>query len=346
MDLSKADGVLKGLNKRLSPIERDFLLKEFRNYSAQACSWTVSRAGEFIWESLTQEDALKGKDLEHFQDYFIRLLRTSSKLSPSCGCAFHRDQLVVLGTKLRKKGSSWLVTFFDVLTSVDEKLHLYLPGRKVNKKDSALLSHFMLLNKFVTHNTSARGQLASKKLEIEMIKKLSPLAAPHTRYDLLMGKNRLMLLKGTIGSYCNPVGATERLTPCKGVKPFSTFTDEVSKLSPNRSFVEKVLCNLGIPFDRKEVWIELQYPITAAAVDFKKHGMAMACPTVIEARGKWAFRPDRPKSCVHGIARNLKNNLKGIPEVAHEPVPIQALRDAIVWPTVTTGWGIGSNLRR
>jgi hypothetical protein len=344
VDLTTATGVLKGLHNILTAGETDYLLKEFQTFYARTHSWKVSRAGEFIWDSLTKENALDS-DLSHYQKFFVELFRSgrANTVSPLCGCAHHLKQFEVLRKKLLRKRHVWLVTFLDILSSVDERLHVRLPGRKVGRADSERLSRFMLLNNFVIHHTNARGIGARKKLAAEMIQKMGPSSAAGERRDLLTGKNQLVLLKGTVGSYGNELGATTRREPCNGIKPFSTFSKAVWKTCPDKSSVEMVLCELGIPFGIRQIWIELQYPVTSVPIDFKR-SLSLACPTVIDARGNWAFRPDRALDRTHGIARNLRNNSKGMPEVVHAPVPIQSVEDAIVWPETKTSWGQNSRL--
>jgi hypothetical protein len=347
VDLTKAKGVLSGLHGRLSHDESKYLSDEFQAYYADVYAWRVTKAGKHIFCSLTKENALD-PELVSFQGDFVELLRdaTRDNVVPRCDCAFHKQLLALLKTQLSLRQHLWLMNFLDVLTASNERLHAYLPGHKVADTNGERLSRFMLLTKFIEHHTTTTGTIARKDLFDTAVEKLAPHCNPFERHDLLKNRKGFGLLKGEIGSYGNEIGAMIRREPCKGIKPFSTFSTNVRKRCPDSSSVELILNELGVPFEKGQVWVELQFSAAAAVVDFKTQGLALACPTVVDARGNWAFRPDRAPGGSTGLARNLKNNKKGMPEVIHNLVPISLLDDAIVWPETTYGWGSGSTLAK
>jgi|GEM_PF-4744197 len=340
--MTTANGVLRGLHSSLSAGELYYLSKEFETFYADVYSWKVNKAGEYIWDSLTKENAFGRKKKEKFQIRFLELFKGGTHISPRCGCARHQEMFEDLQKRLAHKQHSWLIDFLDILSAIDEGLHVFLPGRKVDSTTTERLSRFMLLKNFVIHHTSVRGEIARKKVAKEMIEKLAPRCAPGERYDLLWNQKAFGLIQGKLGSYGNAIG--ERIEPCSGIKPFGTFSYDVWEKSPESSSIETVLCNLGIPFDKNQIWVELKYPATKVCISFKNGRHALACPTVVDARGNWAFRPDRVVDGSHGIARNLMTNKKGMPEIVHKLADITVVEDAIVWPKTRYGWGKNSKL--
>jgi len=344
MNLIAATGALKGLHLSLRARERAYFIKELQTFSVNSYSWRVNKAGEQLWNSFTAEQELNGV-LPKFHQTFCDLLRCyRNPRSFRMCCPHHQSQLKMLCTTLKSRGSSWIQTFLDVLAgiSLNDDLNALLPGLKIPPASTARLSRFMLLEQFIRFHTFCRGASAKAKA-VEMTRKLAVHVPASERYERLLIHKIFGGLCGSIGSYANTVGAMPREEECSALKPFGTFSDRISKEYPDKSNIETVLTNLGIPFDNNQYWIELVYPAREACIRYeRKKTNALACPTVIDARGNWAFRPDRNSQKTHGIARNLQDDSHGLPEIIHKPVPIGLLDDAIVWPKTKRGWGTHS----
>jgi hypothetical protein len=344
MHLTSAGGALLGLGSALSAAERAYLEDEFRQFSVVAGSSRVKLAGQCIWDSLVEESDL-GKGAKRFRMEFIGLLRShAASGSQRLCCKHHEDQLEVLKIKIATRQHGWLALFLDVLSSVCEDLHALLQNFRLKRRTTIRLSRFMLLDKFILAHTDIYGDRLRLSVAKEMIKRLAPECAPGERRDLLFRFQHFGEIQGRIGTFPNLRGLRRRVEDCASIKPFATLTDDVTKVSRDRSSIETVLTRLGIPFNRGDVWTELQYPAWGVGFRLAKSRF-LGCPTVVDARGNWAFYPKRTKDKKYGFCRNLKNNLPGLPEVIHA-LHDEQFEDIIVWPKAKAGWGKGSILTK
>jgi hypothetical protein len=344
MDLSTADGALKGLHTRLTTADCAYLEEEFRRRDADWYSWIVADCGQHIWNSLTAENAFDSQ-LNHFHEVFCALLK-SPTVAPNfrfC-CDHHEDQFDVLRDKLAAKDHKWIDNLLDVMAGISGKkddLKALLPGMTIDKDNTIRLSRFMPLKRFISCHTMTRGRRSREEKADDMAAKLTPKCPAHERHELLLERKEFGVLNGDLGSYPEQIGKERRIDFCDGIKPFSTFSEKVNAKCPDKSSVETILLNLGVPFDKNQVWIELTFTAQNAAIAYRGSRRALFCPTIVDARGNWAFRPDRAIG-KNGFARNIKTGEQGMPEVVHKPVPIKMIEDAIVWPKTKVGWGRGS----
>lgn len=101
---------------------------------------------------------------------------------------------------------------------------------------------------------------------------------------------------------------------------WATFTSEIENHLNQNLEIDDLCERLGLWIDRLEYIIEIRYK-TAEARNVRK-------PTVIEAGPSLTFRPSSTDD-PYGFTWDLAANDIGLPEVIHEPIPIQGVDEIL-----------------
>ena len=330
-------GLLKGFDKLLSTADRSTVEAEISDYKATWDRTIIDCAGTEIAKSLETEYYTPAAFRRGFQAAFAGLLRQGrAEAKKNLCCTHHRLLWSHLAARLASGESGWITSALDLLPALEPSLLAQL--RCHSPCSSKYLSRFMPLNGFLKVHIRHPAPTAFDRAQ-NLLHQSIPRAA---RTAALRGK-MLGGLRGHVGAYPNIHGTINFIVEdCMRVKNFATYKDAVDNLvgGDRTGAPEIVLKSLGLPFSKNQLWIELQLRTDDVAIEYKSPAEnTLAVPTVVDARGNWAFRPDRDVPPQHGYARNLSDDSRGLPEVLFQPIDIQRIHDAIVWASpTTTNW--------
>lgn len=331
-------GLMTGIESQATSGELallDALLKECRvNWFGK----DVIEPGQQIWWSMVSEDFNDGNFRTKYQSRFLELLRAllASVDPPIHCCDYHRGLCDSIRSAIVKGEYSWLVAFLELLAASAPELHNQFPSELIYTLPAGepMLSRFMRLKTFIDNHV---GQDYSLGIEQHFIKMLSPKRSRLLR-RLVRDNEDLGVWHGRIGSYPSVIGVAEvHFVWCEGIKPFATMKTSVESSVDRSLCPDAILRKLGIPFAKGQYWVELIYSLRDVSVFRPVPGRAgVFIPTLLEAAGNWAFRPDRDPLRRTNFARNLHDGARGFEEVIHNRVDIGLLDDFIVWGAPTS----------
>lgn len=343
-------GLLEGIEAHLAPGEEQILIEIFAHYRAEHFLYSVREAGTQILKSLCAEASCSDEVRTAYQSAFLSLLRSARGLQPlpSACCEYHKSLFSAVASDVNAGRPLWLKTFLEILSALTEQLHFQFESPiQADATTSQELSRFMTLEAFIKFHTNEEYSSATRD---RFIQRLAPCYSRRARENVRRN-GELGEWHGKLGTYSGPTTSGPTLLQtyardCPSIKPFSTFTYEITRRFDREQLPDNMLRALGLVFDINTHYIELIY--CAEHVRFFRDSdrrRYLGIPTCIEAAGNWAFRPDRDSPPVTNFALDLATERRGLPELIHLPIEYSAIEDAIVWPAPTgSSWADGSPL--
>lgn len=329
----------------LQPVHRDQLISAFEDFVAVICKarWQV---GQILQQNIATDSLTTDEMAAAFWkclDDLLSQLNGGKTPELSC-CNPHREKARALQAHWMREGEnavhSLLVDLMEVTYLMARPARWRIGSSVSPGADQMQLVRFMELRRFLYSHYADRYRPSNARsgltpLEKDFMDRLHPKFPPPVRMAALE-RSPLGLPSGCIGTLPD----SSRSKWCGNVIPFATPAEEIDQ-APQPHVLENILRKLGLPFHAGEYFVEIRYD----AKECKPIGGAnhsLAVPAFPDAcyQPFWWPRPDADEDAKprYNLTREIPQNVCGLKELLHLPVPA---RKAVlsVWPEPTTaGW--------